>query len=160
MDAITNAARELLLLVSPLWPIVWAAAFVVMLFESSRPKPVAGEEREPPSGWARLGMLAIAVLPFLLFVDAFGAFILANRDRGVLSGAEMLPVVVLLGVIAVLVLVPALFGNLIGRLAPALGTVLNRVAPLLGVAVLAFALYATWANVFMVLDLFVMSRLS
>ena len=152
-----DAGRELLSLVGDLWIAAWVAGFVVMTLESSRPKPEVGST-EHPSAWARVGAIAIAALPFLLFLDAFGAFILANQNSGALGGREMLPIVVLVAVIGVLVLVPAIVGSLIARVSPQFGARLHRLAHVLGLVVLAFALYVTGSHVLTVLNLYVLSR--
>ena len=157
MDAMVDAGRELLSLVGDLWIVAWTAAFIVMTLESSRPKPASGSS---PSALARVGALVIAALPCLLFLDAFGAFVLANQTSGVIGGREMLPIVVLIAVIGVLVLVPAMVGAIIARSVPELGATLHRLSHVLGLGVLAFALYATWSNVLTVLNLYVLNRFS
>lgn len=157
METLIAAGQELLALVGRNWLVAWAAGFIVMTFESSRPRADAGAA-EQPSASARIGALAIAALPFLLFLDAFGAFILSKQDTGPIGGTQMLPIVVLVGIVGVLVLIPALLGNIVGRLLPQFGAALHRSSPILGLGVLAFALYATWSNVFMVLNLYVLSR--
>ena len=153
MEAAARALGDLLSLAGPLWPYTWAAGFVVMTFESSRSKSA----ETPPSVLSRVGMLASAALPFVLFLHAFGAFILANQS-GPVHGAALLPVVALVVVSGVLVLLPSAIGRAIGAAAPAAGQILHRVSPLLAIPVLAFALYVTWDNVLMILDLYVMSR--
>lgn len=128
-----------------------------MSFESAQPKPAEPDAQR--SAWVRLGVLASAALPFLLFLHGFGAFVLANRS-GPVYGAALLPLLVLAAAVAILVLVPSVLGYATRRVAPGLATALRPVTPLFALGVLVFAFYATWRNVFMILDLYLLNRLS
>jgi hypothetical protein len=157
-ETITNAVRDLWNLVGPYWPYAWAAAFFVMVLESSQPKAPKGEEATEPTAFTRLGMICSAAIPFVLILHGFGAFILANQTSGTVGGEALLPIVTLFAAVGVLVIVPGLLGAIVGRLAPGLGRALHAISRPLAIGVLVFALYVTWNNLFMVLDLYVLSR--
>ena len=156
MDIALGAYHDMLALVGPLWPFAWIAAFVLMVLESSAPKHSAREivGLEEPSLLRRLGGLASLVLPFVLFLHGFGAFILAHQD-GPIENTEMLPVVALVAAIVVLVLVPSMIGAIFAKIAPGLGRALRAVTPYLAIGVCLFAFYVTLENVLLVLDLYV-----
>ena len=159
MGSITDAARDLAALVGGNWLIAAGAAFIVMIFESAKPRPVEGEPEPHVSAFQRLAIIASLAVPFLLFLHAFGAFVQAQQNAG--EGSENNGAVILALIVAALVLVlaPGIFGWLIAKASPALANMLRRAAPVLAIAVLVFTIYVTYRNAFFVLNLYVLSRL-
>src|SRR5215813_818035 len=86
MASITNALSELIALVGQNWLIAAAAAFLVMIFESAKPPAIEGEPEPRASALQRVAMIASLAVPFLLFLDAFGAFVLSQQAKG--AGSE------------------------------------------------------------------------
>jgi hypothetical protein len=159
MSAATEALREFIALVGRYWLIAASAAFIVMVFESAKPPPVEGEDEPAASPLQRLAMIASLAVPFLLFLDAFGAFVLSQQGRGEGSQGNGAILLGALGVAAVFVLAPGVLGWLIAKLSPALAAFMRRLAPFLALAVFVFTIYATYRNAFFVLNLYVLSRL-
>lgn len=159
IETIITALNDLLDLVGPYWPYAWAAAFVVMVLESSNPPTPKDEQAPEPTAFTRLGMICSAAIPFVLFLHGFGAFILEHQNTGPVYGAQLIPIVSLIVAVGMLVFVPALIGGAVGRLTPAAGRALHAISRPLAIAVFVFACYVTWRNLFMVLDLYVLTRL-
>jgi hypothetical protein len=159
MSAVTDALREFIALVGQNWLIAASAAFVVMVFESAKPPAVEGEDEPAASPLQRLAMIASLAVPFLLFLDAYGAFVLSQQGRGEGSQGNGGVLLAALGVAVVFVLAPGILGWLIAKFWPALATLMRRVAPFLALAVFVFTVYATYRNAFFVLNLYVLSRL-
>ena len=153
MDAFVSALGEALALVGPLWLAAWIGALAVLSLEAGAPRPAPGQRR---SALALASLAAGLALPFLLFVHGFSRFVLRNQD-GVFVGAPALTLLIALaGLVGVLVIVPSLFGPLLRALGLAWAF-----APLthwLTLAVFAFALWISWADLFTVLDLFASAR--
>src|SRR5690349_12619252 len=118
MGSIADAARDLAALVGFNWLIAAGAAFIVMIFESAKPRPVEGEPEPHVSAFQRLAIIASLAVPFLLFLHAFGAFVQAQQNAG--EGSENNSRVILALIVAafVLVLVPGIIGWLIAKASP------------------------------------------
>lgn len=159
MESVTNALRDLAALVGQNWLIAAGAAFVVMIFESAKPQPVEGEAEPRASAVQRVAMIASLAMPFLLFLHAFGAFVIAHQQAGQGSERDGGILLALIAGAVVFVLVPGILGWAIAKASPALGNMLRSAAPLLALLVFAFTIYATYRNAFFVLNLYVLSHM-
>ena len=158
MDFAMGAARTMLTIVGANWIMGWAAAFVVMTFESSRPKADQLPENER-KGIERLAGLAGATLPVMLLFYGFVEFWDAQEEGAILGFAEMAPMGVLVVLIGVLVFIPFGVGWLIGKAAPGAGRFLASISVYLAFVVFAAILYFAWEDVMRVLDLFIRTRM-
>ena len=159
MSSATDLLREFIALVGQNWLIAASAAFIVMVFESAKPPAVVGEDEPAASTLQRVAMIASLAVPFLLFLDAFGAFVLSQQSRGEGSQSNGGVLLAALGVGVVFLLAPGILGWLIAKASPALANIMRRVAPFLALAVFVFTVYVTYRNAFFVLNLYVLSRL-
>lgn len=161
MSSVMDALRDLAAIVGQNWLIAATAAFVVMVFESAKPPPAEGDPESRASVLQRVAMIASLLVPFLLFLDAFGAFTLARLGRGESSPENQNTGLLLaLGAAAIVfVLVPGILGWIITKASPALANMLRSVAPFLALAVFAFTVYVTYRNAFFLLNLYVLSHM-
>lgn len=159
MSSATDLLREFIALVGQNWLIAASAAFIAMVFESAKPPAVVGEDEPPASPLQRVAMIASLAVPFLLFLDAFGAFVLSQQSRGESSQGNGGVLLAALGVGVVFLLAPGILGWLIAKASPPLANIMRRVAPFLALAVFVFTVYVTYRNAFFVLNLYVLSRL-
>ena len=159
MSSATVLLREFIVLVGQNWLIAASAAFVVMVFESAKPPAVVGEDEPAASPFQRLALIASLAVPFLLFLDAFGAFVLSQQSRGESSQSNGGVLLAAVGVGVVFLLAPGILGWLIAKASPALANIMRRIAPFLALAVFVFTIYVTYRNAFFVLNLYVLSRL-
>lgn len=159
MASITGALSTLAALVGQMWLIAAAGAFLVMIFESAKPPPVEGEPEPRASALQRVAMIASLATPLLLFLAAFGAFVMAQQAHGAGSEGNGGVILALLACAAVFVLVPGLIGWSIAKLSPGLAKLLRHAAPWVALAVFAFTVYASYANAAFVLNLYVLSHL-
>lgn len=159
MVSITNTLRELAALVGQNWLVAAAAAFIVMVLESAKPSPVEGEDEPRASAFQRVAMIASLAVPLLLFLHAFGAFVLAQQARGEDSQSNGGVILALIAVAVAFVLLPGIIGWLIAKISPPLAHLLRAIAPALALAVFAFTVYVTYNNAFFVLNLYLLSRL-
>jgi hypothetical protein len=158
MNAVMDALGALASLVGQNWLIAAGAAFVVMAFESAKPPPVEGEEHHA-SALQRVAMIASLAVPFLLFLHAFGAFVLAHQAANQGSEHDGPILLALIGGAVVFVLAPGILGWIIAKASPALANMLRSVAPFLALAVFAFTVYVTYRNAFFLLNLYVLSHM-
>lgn len=159
MDAAMTALQELVALVGQPWLSAAGAAFLVMIFESAKARPVEGEEEPRASAFQRVAMIASLVTPFLLFLHAFGAFVLAHQtgQDSVHDGPLLLALII--GAI-VFVTLPGIIGWLIASASPSVAKALRATAPWFALAVFAFTIFATYRKALFVLNLYVLSHLS
>lgn len=115
-----------------LWFGTMVGSFFVMICESAKPKPVEGESRAAPRGFALLAAILSLVTPLLLF----------------LQGVMQAPVLAILMIVGGFVIGAAIVGWIVAAAAPAMGRVLNRAAPILAIPVFALAAYVSWQSVF------------
>lgn len=141
MDFISALIDQLLDNVGDLWFAALVGQLLVMICESARPKPEAGESRAEPRGFALLVMILSLVTPLLLMLHAVAAGAGAPIAAVALIGGA----IVLAGVI----------GLIIGMAAPPVGRTLNRASPFLAIAVFALTLYVTWRSAFGIINMFV-----
>lgn len=159
MGSATDLLRELFALVGQNWLIAASAAFVAMVFDAAKPSPVEGEEEPAASPLQRVAAIASLAVPFLLFLDAFGAFVLLQQSRGQSSQSNGAVVLAALALAIVFILTPGMLGWLIAKASPTIAAIMRRVAPLLALAVFVFTLYVTHSNASFVLNSYVLSRL-
>jgi hypothetical protein len=152
--ATIGALAELIAACGGVWQIAFVAVVLAGACESAKPAQDAPER----GAFGFIGGVAALVAPFFLLVHVFK--VIAPRppkdaDPGLISALSLIPSEVLaaLGVVAVVLLfAPSLIGWAISRSAPDLGATFFRASPLLNAAALAFAIYATYRNVALVLD--------
>lgn len=132
---------QLLERVGDLWFAALAGQFLVMICESSKPKPEEGEARAEPRGVGLLVMILSLLTPLLLLLHAVAAG----------AGAPIAAVVVVGGAIVI----AGLVGMVIGAAAPPVGRTLTRASPFLAVAVAGLTIYVTWRSAFGLLNLLV-----
>lgn len=159
MNVVMDALREFAALVGQNWLIAAGAVFLVMAFDSAKPRAVEGEPEPHTNALERLAMILSLVSPFLLFLGAFGADTLARQGRGEGSPQEHGFLFALIIGFVLLLLAPGLLGWLIAATAPPLARLLRRLAPWLAIAAFAFTVYVTQQNAYYVLNLYVLGRL-
>lgn len=64
MNTFITGIEDLVALVGSNWVIAACAAFVVMIFESAKPRPVEGEDEPRASALQRVAMIASLAVPF------------------------------------------------------------------------------------------------
>jgi hypothetical protein len=159
MNSVMDALGALAALVGQNWLFAAAAAFVVMVFESAKPPAVEGEPEPGASALQRVAMIASLVAPFLLFLHAFGAFVLAHQTAGQGSEHDGPILLALIGGAVVFVLAPGILGWIFAKALPPLANMVRAAAPFLALAVFAFTVYVTYRNAFFVLNLYVLSHM-
>jgi len=158
MSSVADLLDAIAALAGQNWLFAVAAAFVVMICESAKPRPVEGEERHT-SALERVAMIASLIVPVLLFLHVFGAFAQGRMSVGESSEGNNRVVIGLFVIAAIYVIVPGLIGWLIAKASPAFANLLHRAAPFLALAVFAFTVYVTYRNAFFVLNLYVLSHM-
>lgn len=149
MNALIQDAQQLIGLAGALWLYALIAAFVVMLAESAKPKPAEGEEKPSASVLGIIAAITSIATPFLLFVHAY-----VEAARVQMPNALIAALIVLVAV----VLGATIIGWIVAAVARPLGKLLAQVAPFLALAVFAFTLWVTWANVYEAIDRQLLSR--
>lgn len=159
MNTFITGIEDLVALVGSNWVIAACAAFVVMIFESAKPRPVEGEDEPRASALQRVAMIASLAVPFFLFLHAFGAFVLAHQQAGQGSERDGGIILALIAGAVLFVVAPGIIGWVIAKGSPTLAGFLQRIAPILALLVFAFTVYVTYQNAFYVLNLYVLSHM-
>ena len=159
MDTFIDGLEGLVALVGQNWVIAACAAFVLMIFESAKPRPVEGQDEPRASALQRVAMIASLAVPFLLFLHAFGAFVLAHQQAGQGSERDGGIILALIAGAILFVVAPGIIGWVIAKGSPTLAGLLQRAAPFLALLVFVFTVYVTYRNAFFVLNLYVLSHM-
>jgi len=149
MNALIQDAQQLIGLAGALWLYALIAAFVVMLAESAKPKSAEGEEKPSAGLLGIIAAITSIATPFLLFVHAY-----VEAARVQMPNALIAALIVLVAV----VLGATIIGWIVAAAARPLGKLLAQAAPFLALAVFAFTLWVTWANVYEAIDRQLLSR--
>lgn len=148
-ESLIAQAPELIALAGRAWLYAVCFAGIAMILESAKPRLDESEpEKEGALARAVVALSSLAT-PFLLLVHAYWAMIQARRPD-----ALLLAVAAVFGV----VIAASLIGMALGAASPGLGRVLRRASPLVSLASLGFALWVCAANVYAVLQAYVLSR--
>ncbi|MBI3437687.1 MAG: hypothetical protein HY054_03365 [Proteobacteria bacterium] len=159
MNTFITGIEDLVALVGQNWVVAVCAAFVVMIFESAKPHPVEGQDEPRASALQRVAIIASLAVPFLLFLHAFGAFILAHQQAGQVSERDGGIILALIAGAILFVVAPGIIGWVIAQGSPTLAGLLQRAAPVLALLVFVFTVYVTYRNAFFVLNLYVLSHM-
>lgn len=149
MQDFIDAAKQLITLAGPYYMYALAGAFVVMVSESAKPAPPQDEPKGETGPLNVVVSILNLITPFLLFVHGYIAAARAHAP---------MPLIAALIVVGGVVVAAAIVGWIIAAAVKPLGRVLLRVMPFAAIAVFAFTLWVTRANLAEAFTHFVLRR--